>query len=294
MKIQFAKVLTILLILTQYLHADNSDTTHVKYEFLPSGMHFLPLKGNNQEAKIGVLYYPENGNLKVDIGNSIDLFKLNLPEYGSRLTMGIEFMAYAYSTSYKGNRLQIDAVDGLFGGNLCFSKDFGTDRLYSRLRIIHNSAHFVDGHYDISIKSWIRGTEPIPFTRDFGELIFAYDWKRTNNSIKLFAGPSYSTLVRPLTIKKWAFSSGFEYAMFNPFGHFLEKDENLFAAYFFNLTGTPEYQGNHNVLAGIKMGNWYSKGLVLYLSYYSGNNMFSEYYKDRINRFGIGFMVDFN
>lgn len=264
-----------------------------KYEFMPSGLHFLPLKGNNQEAKIGVLYYPEDANLKLDIGNSIDLVKLNFDSFNSRLTFGIDFMAYAYSTSFKGNRLQIDALDGLFGGNACFSKDFSGNKFFTRFRIIHNSAHFADGHYDISTKSWIGNQSPIPFTRDFGELLFAYEWIKTNSSTKIYGGPAYSTLVRPSVLKKYSFSGGFEYAFINAFGKILNKDSNVFLTYYFNLAGTPVYQGNNNILLGMKFGNWYGKGFVLYTNYYSGNNVFSEYYKDRIKKFGIGFLVDF-
>lgn len=270
-----------------------TDSASVSYEFAPSGLHFQPQKASYQEARVGVLYYPSDANLKVDLGNTIDLLKLWFPGRTSALTFGIEFMAYAYSTSYSGHRLQIDALDGFFGGNMAYSKDFETGRLLSRFRIIHNSAHLVDGHYDVNIRKWMGSKEPIPFTRDFGELLLGYEWLKENYSLRILAGPSYATLVRPLEIKKYSFSSGFEYAFYNPFGRVFKKDFNIFAAYFINVTGTPVYHGNNNFVAGVKFGQWQGKGILLYLNYYAGNNMFSEYYKDNIHRFGIGFSVDF-
>ncbi|HEX2869269.1 MAG TPA: DUF1207 domain-containing protein [Ignavibacteriales bacterium] len=242
---------------------------------------------------MGILYYPSDANLKVDIGNSVDLLKVKFPGSASSLTFGIEFMAYAYSTSYSGHRLQIDALDGFFGGNAAFSKNYGTERLISRFRIIHNSAHMVDGHYNADIGSWIGSRKPIPFTRDFGELLVGYEWLKENYSLRILGGPAYATLVRPLEIKKYSFSAGFEYAFYNPFGRVFKKDFNLFAAYYNNLNGTPVYHGNNNFVAGVKFGQWEGKGILLYLDYYAGSNMFSEYYKDSIHRFGIGFSVDF-
>ncbi|MEI7812153.1 MAG: hypothetical protein WCJ01_06960 [Ignavibacteria bacterium] len=266
----------------------------IKFEFLPAGLHFQPLKGNNQEAKIGVLYYSSDANLKVDIGNSIDILGVNIPEQSIRITSGIEFLAYAYSTSFRGNRLQIDATDGLFGGNVTFSQIYERERFIMRLRVIHHSAHFVDGHYDLSINQWIGGKKPIPFTRDFGELTMAYEWINDQHSFKLFGTPVYSTLVRPSGIKKLSVNFGFEYALFNYFGEILGKDENLFLAYYDSYIGTPRYRLSQNTLLGIKFGDWHGKGIVFYLNYYSGNNVFNEYYKDNMRRFGIGFNVDFN
>jgi hypothetical protein len=85
----------------------------------PDGLNFLPLRANNQEAKLGILYYPNSTNLKVDIGHSIDLLQINLQEK-EYVTVGIEFMAYAYSMSFSQYRLQIGTLDGFFGGNATY------------------------------------------------------------------------------------------------------------------------------------------------------------------------------
>lgn len=260
-------------------------------DFLPEGLHFQPIKAHVKEARMGVLYNPENGQLKLDIGNSIDLLKF---QNGNQiLTFGIEFNAYAHSINYQGNRLQIDAIDGFFGGNGVFSTSTPDAAFFTRFRIIHNSAHFVDGHFDKTTNSWKENLAPVAFTRDFGELLLVYQLKFQESSLKLYAGPAYATLVRPMEIKKWSFDSGFEYSVKNLMGRFFDKDENIFIGYHFELFGSPVYQGNSNFVMGVKLGAWEKKGITIYGNYYTGRNLFNEYYKMRVSKYGIGFSIDF-
>jgi len=271
----------------------SQDKNKSEFELFPSGLHILPFKANYQEAKIGILFYPSNSDLKVDMGNNIDIIKYSFPENNSRLTLSVEFMGYALSTSYKGNRLQIDALDGFFGGNLGYSKNYESGKLFSRFRIIHNSAHLVDGHYDRELGDWINNDEPIPFTRDFGELSLGYQFYPSFGTVRTYATLAYSTLVRPAEIEKWSGYFGYELAFNNILGKTFKKETNLFLASQFNLVGAPHYKLNSNFMGGIKFGNWDEKGLLLYLSYYIGANPFSEYYARRVEKFGIGFFVDF-
>lgn len=263
-----------------------------KLELLPSGLQFMPLKANHQEARVGILYYPKNGYLKVDIGNNIDLIKFRV-DSDLEFNMGIEFMAYALSTNYQGRRLQIDALDGFFGGNVSMSYKLENSSVKSRLRIIHNSAHFVDGHYDFINNHWKNNINPIPFTQDFGELTLSHFV--THNSLRLqyFGSVAYSTLVRPSLIKKYSFNAGFEISSGEILGEFLGKETNLFYANYNRYAGMPDYKISTNNVFGIKFGEWEGKGIILYFSYYFGNDIMSEYYYKRENKFGIGFFVDF-
>lgn len=264
-----------------------------KFDFIPAGLHLLPLKANHQEARFGLQYYLKGSDLKLDIGNNIDLLKYSFSHGKKNLTFGIEFMTYAYSTSYNQKRLQIDAVDGFFGGNMVYSSDLKENHeLFIRFRVIHNSAHLVDGHYDKNIKDWIDGRQPIPYTKDFGELLLMHEIKN-NYMLRYYGGLSYATLIRPLDQKKYNFFTGAEYALPNIIGKLFNQDANIFLAYHFSLVGIPKYIGNHSIMAGFKFGKWDGKGLLLYTAYYSGNNVFSEYFKDRVKKFGIGFAVDF-
>jgi hypothetical protein len=294
---QLKKSLLYILLSLPFTFAQNSDANG--FEFLPGGMNFMPLKANHQEAKVGVLYHTATANLKVDIGNNIDLFGYNFENGESRLTAAIEFMAYALSTSFNGNRLQIDAVDGFFGGNISFSRQLingsteQPDKFLARLRIIHNSAHFVDGHYDQSKNEWIDKLSPIPYTEDFGELTVAHQLNSASTAFRYFGGFSYSTLVRPDNIKRYNFHTGFEFALKKIIGKVASKDVNPFVAAYITTDGADSYIISQQTMAGVKFGNWDSKGILLYLSYYSGGDIFGSYFKRRISNFGIGFSVDF-
>ncbi len=283
----------IMLLMFFYICTKAQPINDFTYKLFPSGVHFLPLKANYQEARVGILYYPDNTNLKVDIGNNVDLLLIKFPRSKSTLSLSIEFMGYALSTSYKGNRLQIDALDGFFGGNAAFSKNYENGRFISRFRIIHNSAHLVDGHYDKELGKWIDDKEPIPFTRDFGEMTLGYQFYPSFGSLRAYGTVAYATLVRPSEIQKWSGYFGYEVAFDKIIDKTFNEKTNLFLATQFNLVGSPKYQLNSNFMGGVKFGEWDGKGLVFYLSYYIGANPFSEYYSERINKFGIGFFVDF-
>ena len=262
-------------------------------ELFPAGLHFFPLKANNQEARIGILYYPENASLKVDVGNNIDLIAFHFDESKSKLSFGIEFMAYALSTSFEGKRLQINALDGFFGGNAVYSKKNDDDVLFLRFRFIHNSAHLVDGSFIKTENRWKNDLLPIPYTKDFGELTVALKHLFNNFGLRYNVGFAYATHVRPLELEKFSMSAGIEIAFKNVFGEIFHNDNNLFIADHISFEGTPKYSGSNNLLMGIKFGEWDSKGVIIYVSYYNGRNMFSEYYYERISKFGIGFFIDF-
>ena len=286
------KILTLTLVLFfNITNAQNLETNSVN--FFSSGLHFLPFKANYQEARFGILYYTDNSNLKVDIGNNVDLVTIDFPNIDGILSFSIEFMGYALSTSYEGKRLQIDALDGFFGGNAAFSKKYENGKFISRLRMIHNSAHLVDGHYDKNLGKWINDDVPIAFTRDFGELTLGYQFYPDFGSLRTYGTVAYSTLVRPAELKKWSAYFGYEIAFKNVIDKVFDRDANLFIANQFNIVGSPTYKLNTNLMGGIKFGEWDGKGLVFYLSYYAGANPFSEYYSERINKFGLGFFVDF-
>jgi len=287
---KFGSIIIIVLFPLLYCYPQQSKTD---FEFLPSGLNFVPLKANLQEARMGVLYYPDNKNLKVDIGNSIDLVKLNLFKDNIFFASGVEFMAYALSTNYKDYRLQIDALDGFFGGNITFKKKYLLNELDVRLRIIHNSAHFVDGHYDFVEDRWIDSTKAIHFTKNYYELTAAHQLKTNFGYFKYYGAFSHAFFVRPAIIKRINMFTGFELAFNNFLGKVFNKDENIFLASNFYLSGYNVYVGSQQTMLGIKFGGWDEKGITIYSSYYSGINFFDAYYGKKLSKFGIGFNVDF-
>jgi hypothetical protein len=213
------------------------------------------LRANNQEAKLGLLYYPNSSNLKVDIGNSIDLLKINL-QHKEYLTVGIEFMAYAYSMSFSQYRLQIGTLDGFFGGNATYARIMKDSRFLTRFRYLHNSAHLVDGYFDLQNDVWMNGKIPMPFTGDFAEAIFSDEFSVSDYAFRPCVGGSYAARIRPDVLKRATFCSGLE--IYTGSGIESGKDFNyhFFLAYYFQLAGLPQYLGSSNFQAGIKIGQW--------------------------------------
>jgi hypothetical protein len=285
------KIKLFLIVLNLLFSVQVFSQSDYQFNFLPGGLNFMPLKANNQEARLGVLYYTSTTNLKVDIGNMVDLISYETDDLKSRLATGIEFMAYAFSESYEEKRLQISAVDGFFGGNITYSKQFDKNKLIGRFRIIHNSAHLVDGSYDADSDTWIDG-EPVPYTKDFFELTVAHQVYFNAATLKYYGGLSYATLVRPDDLKRYNFHVGLEMAAINLFGKVFDKDFNVFLADHFFLDGTDEYYGNNQIMTGVKFGDWDNKGIVFYASYYTGRDMFSAHYDSKISKFGVGFSID--
>ena len=79
-KILFILLLFIIFIPAIEAQSNQVDSIKIKFELLPKGLHFIPLRANTDEAKMGVLMYPKNWHLKVDIGNSVDVFKLSFDD----------------------------------------------------------------------------------------------------------------------------------------------------------------------------------------------------------------------
>jgi hypothetical protein len=273
------------------LHLFPQETQPKYLEFFPSGVHFLPLRANMAEAKVGVLYMTDNMNLKVDIGNTIDLLKFR-KEDSSVVTVGLDFMAYANANSYSGYRLQISALDGFFGGNAVYSFKHNGAEYFLRGRYLHNSAHRVDGFFDVNLGQWIDGQSQTPFTRDYGELTGAVNFSSGDFFFRPYLAVSYAVRVRPKLLKRFMGYTGLEV-------HSREKllspglPYSYFTAFQAQLSGRPAYQLSYHTQAGVKFGKWDEKGLSLYASYFYGPDYFNEFYYLRIEKFSIGFFVDF-
>ena len=273
----------------QFILAQNS----TDFTFFPDEINFKPLLADHKEAKLGILYYTASTNLKVDVGYAANIFQFHFQSDNVKLSVGIEFLAYALSTSYAGKRLQIDAVDGLFGGYFSAAKLYSENKLLVRLKIMHNSAHLVDGHYDNETDRWLDDYKPIPFTKDYGELTIAHEINFTKNRLRYYGGITYSTLIRPSELKRNNYHAGLEVSSQNLLGKFFGENENIFLAHHFYLNGTDSYSGNNHSIAGIKIGNWYGRGFSFYLSYFKGFDILNSYYSFKREKFGVGFEIDF-
>lgn len=270
---------------------DNSS----QFTFLPGRLLTAPLRASLQEPRVGLCKDTRTSRLKVDIGASVDMLEFRATADSTDIIrLGIDFFTYALSTNSEGLRLQIDAVDGFFGGHVTYVSTLETSSRFTlRLRLLHLSAHFLDGHFNNSTQSWKDGRAPIPFTRDFGELLGMYDFRGSLVSGRVYGGFSYATLIRPTEIKRIEGHGGVELHTPELASSVFGRPFNLYIAYNMTLRGIPSYVATHHTELGMKFGEWSSTGLRIFLSYYNGLDVFSQYYDLRREDFGVGVAFDF-
>jgi hypothetical protein len=258
--------------------------------FFPGGTLIVPYVAHTPEPISGLRKEIGNSRMRLTIGAPLDVWELRMADDGSaRLRVGIDFFMQALTTSSEGLRLQIDAADGWFGGHVASRWDLRDASVTVRLRILHLSGHMVDGHFDSATDTWKDGREPIPFTRDFGELSAAVSTSLSSVTIRGFAGTSYATLIRPDNIKRWAFLGGFDLHSASLIADGAPFPLHLYGGYTLTLAGIPAYTGTNSVEAGVKFGAWDGRGIRVYSGYYAGQMMFTQYYDLRTDHWAIGF-----
>lgn len=238
------------------------------------GLHFKSLIASFYEPKMGLMKYFDRNSLKVDIGNSLDLFEFNLNRID--LTLGVDFFAYTLVNNHGFLVLRVEAIDGFFGGNLSASKD----ELSARLRILHRSAHLVDEYGEL-------GRKPFPFTREFADLVFSFAGK----NFRAYGGVSYVFRTKPSDVKKFHFQSGFEFfkVLSENFTFLKSKFLFIFASDLKFFDGVDAI----NFTSGFKFGRWNSRGIFLYVVYYSGFDIYGQYFNLKRNFGGLGCSFEF-
>lgn len=260
--------------------------------FLPGGTLFPPLRANYQEPRVGVRKEAGTSRLKLDIGSSIDFLQWQRDSSSGRIRLGADFFTYALTTSAQGLRLQVDAVDGYFGGHIVYALEGTGGGLSLRLRLLHVSGHLIDGHWDRTTMQWKDNKLPIPFTRDFGEITGLFTWTGQLASLSAYTGLSYATLVRPDNLSRYGTLHGFELrstGLIPPFGG---RPLSLYVADHLAFAGIPVWYGTNNLEFGVKFGEWNGTGIRIYGSWYDGLEVFSQYYFVRTDQWGLGFAFD--
>ena len=277
-------------LLSQCAAAGDSTATGSRWTFLPSGTLFTPLPASWLEPRIGVEKQIGSSRMRLDIGSTFDMLEVRVGDFTGRA--GVDFFTYALSTSANGHRLQIDAVDGIFGGNITSSVRISHGCMLFRLRLLHLSAHFLDGHYDNAAGGWKDGQEPIPYTRDFGELTALYESGTTSWLLMPYAGAAYATLVRPVDVQRFSCHAGVTVLLPPTGGTVFGQSFRLYGSLHFTVTGTPAYGGTTRIEGGIRFGEWRGRGIRIYGGYYAGFDAFSQYFTARRSFASLGFAFD--
>jgi len=284
-------LLVILVRLNEPLRSQEK-TPEETFQFLPGTMLFVPITASWQEPRLGVRLELGSTRLKLDLGGALEFLEYRSP--GStpvRMRAAVEFFAYGLTTSANGLRLQVDALDGYFGGYVAARVPCGSNTLDFRLRIMHLSSHFVDGHLGGDFES-IDGRVPTPYTRDFGELVITPSFLLGPSEIHVYGGVSYSTLARPEDLARWGGLAGVEVWSAGLFGTVFGRPFSVYCAVHTQLEGIPQYSLTTNVEAGFKFGQRTSSGIRCYAEFFSGNNIFHQYYDQYTQYWGVGIAFD--
>ncbi|MEN3038409.1 MAG: DUF1207 domain-containing protein [Candidatus Kryptonium sp.] len=231
-----------------------------------NGLNFEILRASYYEPKLGIMKYFNRNSLKVDIGNSLDLIEFKKENF--TLTVGVDFFAYTLVNNHGFLILRVEAVDGFFGGNLSFR----SESFSSRFRVLHRSAHIVDEYGELEHK-------PFPFTGEFFDLIFVF----TKKFYKLYSGFSQVFRIKPSSVDKFYFQTGFE--LFKEF-----KISNLIFAC--DVKFIDRILG-FNTVAGFKIGRLSSRGIFVYVNFYSGFDIYGQYFNLKKEFGGLGCSLEF-
>ena len=277
--------------------ATSAATPPLRAQSSPDGVRLLPgatltppLLAAPREVRTGLRKEIGSSRMRLDIGTVLDLVGY-IPDRAWELRLGADIFAYGLTRSSEGLRLQVDAIDGFFGGHLALQHDRHPTTALLRLRILHHSAHFVDGHYDLSRDEWKGGVEPTPYTRDAGELLLTVGHTWGDVRIEFYGGAEYATLMRPEAMARWSFLGGVQARMIL-LEAFLGRPCSGYFAYHLGVDGIPEYESSHTIHGGVKFGAWQDRGIRIYGEFSAGLEPFGQYYTVRRDHWGVGFALD--
>ncbi|MDO8550364.1 MAG: DUF1207 domain-containing protein [Ignavibacteria bacterium] len=260
----------------------NITKSQTESNWFPSGINIQPFTANFLEPKAGFSYLLGREEIRLDIGTSADIF---LHKSENRfLSFGADLFTYTRLRGRSSFHFPVETVDYLFGINSGF-KIVDNEREYGlRFRFSHISAHLVDGAFDSRLNDWRNRRNPRTYSREFLELFPYY----RINGLRFYLGFTYLVHVNPGFVGKGIYQFGFDY-----FADKLIADiATPFIAYDFKIMEIDKFFGNNIIEAGIKFGNYNSKGVSLILAYYSGKSIHGEYFNLNESYTTLGINVD--
>jgi hypothetical protein len=260
----------------------------MRWELKPGKVDFPPFQASLTEPRFGLSKAVATGTIKVDLGNSVDLIRLSLGKDTLRqrvYAVGIDFFTYVHVTGWDGLRLQVDAIDGFFGGHVTHTIPMNRSELQFRFRFLHLSAHYADGHFDQAAQQWKTNREPVPFTRDMADFTAAL----RHGDLRFYVLLEHAFRIRPFNQHRTWYQAGGEWF----FGHFGSRNLHPYVAQDVRLVGFESYNTNWSSMIGLKWGEVYGSGINIFLRYFSGIGPFAEYSDIRTNEWSLGFSIDY-
>lgn len=255
-------------------------------EWFPAGLNIQPFAANFLEARAGFNYQLAERNIRLDIGTSSDIYKVQ--DGNKTLSFGADLFTYTKLRSESSFKFPVEAIDYLFGVNSGYKMTDGNKEYGFRFRFAHISAHLVDGSYNQAnnpaVAGWRNGRSPFVYSREFLELFPFY----RINGFRVYTGLTYLFHVVPSGIGKGIYQIGFD----NYFINFPVKALTPFIGYDFKLQKTGAFTGSNIITGGVKFGKWNEKGFSISLSYFSGKSVHGEFYDLNESYATLGFNME--
>ncbi|MBI9070100.1 MAG: DUF1207 domain-containing protein [Melioribacteraceae bacterium] len=254
-----------------------------KFEIFPDDLLIQPFSANTIEPKMGFVFQTSGNELRLDIGNSLDLLRYNVSEKES-ISFGADLFTYTKLRKEGDFHFPVDAVDYLFGLNWGYVKKLDNSEFGVRLRFSHISAHLVDGRYDKKNMEWVEEHLPRVYSREFIEFFPYYKF----NNLRVYAGYTYIYHIDPGYIGKNNYQAGFDYYLCGVINSFITP----FAAYDIKIVDIDGKTANNSINIGVKFGKPFGKGFSVYYHYYSGKSVHGEFYEFKKDYSAIGVNFD--
>ena len=254
-----------------------------RIEYFPDTLALSPFSANLLEPKMGFLFDIGKNELRLDVGNSLDIFHKEISST-AMLSAGVDFFTYSFLQRRNDFKFPVVAIDYLFGINSVYIVKQNNYRYGIRARLSHISAHFVDGHYNIIEHEWRDSLEPFVYSKEFFEFTPFY----AENNFRIYATLTLIYHIKPADLGKDAYQIGGEY--FIP-KIFAEKI-GLFVSSDLKITHLDDYNISYNSQLGLKFGEFDSRGTSVYLQFYSGKNIHGELFNKNENKTSIGINFD--
>jgi hypothetical protein len=255
-----------------------------KFDFFPNELNIQPFNANALEPKLGFLLQTGKNELRLDIGNTREIFHYKI-KANRTLSFGADLFTFTKLRGENEFHFPVDAIDYLFGINFGY-KSVDEDYTYGlRFRLSHISAHFVDGHYDNPTTSWKEGRYPRVYSREFIEFFPFIQI----DGFRSYLGFTHLLHVVPKSIGKQIYQMGMEYY----FSNFNFLNITPFIAFDFKLFKIEKYEGSNTINGGIKFGKINGAGFSIMINYFNGKSIHGEYYDHNEKYTSIAFNLDF-
>lgn len=240
-----------------------------------SNLIFNPLVANIYESRIGAVFTNLDKKLRLDIGGNYDFWQKQLNEK-LKIGSGVEFFTYTRLRSEGRLKFPVETTDFYFGLNITAKKEFPKFELESRLRLGHISTHLSDGFS----KNSTFFQSPFVYSKEF----FDFSVALRKNAFRPYIGAIINFSKQPKDLNLFVPQAGIE------FDRKLYNNIRFIAAYDFKLNGyDAKYIGMNAFTSGFEFRTASNRGIFLKAEYYNGLNYYGQFYKERLEYFGLGF-----